>query len=579
MRQLTELFGSPRHILRRSLSVWVLSATLLVLSPSSLLEAQERVVVRRGKEIVVSYSPRRNSSAVGAYAVRHLRLPDGLKVREVMSHGSIAVVSSVSTVNALSAGKVEVDMEDVARECARIHAANRGLPIHCEANLVRTASRLPNDPGLGNLYGLTRMNASNAWDITTGSPSVTVAVIDTGVEYNHADLQDNIIVNTGETPGNGIDDDTNGYVDDYFGYDFYSEDGNPADEHGHGTHCAGIVGARGDNGRGVVGITWNVGILPVRVLGADGSGSDADVAAGMYYAIARGASVLSLSLGGPFFSAVLDDAVQYARDRGVLVVAAAGNDYGQNLDVEPAYPASLSYDNMVAVAATDPSDGLAYFSNYGPSSVHVAAPGQGILSTYLGGQFAYMSGTSMATPYVAGVAALMKSAKPSLGYMDIKSGLIAASDPIDALQGKVVANGRVNAYRAVMTALSAEISPVPTAQPTATPNVEPTSEPTPQPTPEPTPIALPGKPSTRAVLSITSKRYGQRIIISGRIRDTARKPVSQMIIGLRCQVAASRRVRSDNDGFYAFRLAARRRVDRCFVKDEFDNRSRRVVVR
>jgi subtilisin family serine protease len=549
----------------------MLSATLLVLSPSSLLEAQERVLVRRGKEIVVSYSPRRNSSAVGAYAVRHLRLPNGLKVREVMSHGAIAVVSSASTVSALNAGPVEVDMVDIARECARIYGANRGLPIHCEANLVRTASLVPNDPRLGDLYGLTRMDAANAWNITTGSPAVTVAVIDTGVQYNHPDLQDNIAVNTGEIPGNGIDDDTNGYTDDYFGYDFYAEDGNPTDEHGHGTHCAGIVGARGDNGQGVVGINWSVGILPVRVLGPDGSGSDADVAAGMYYAISRGASVLSLSLGGPFFSAVLDDAVQYARDRGVLVVAAAGNDYGQDLDVEPAYPASLSYDNMIAVAATDSTDALAYFSNFGPSSVHVAAPGHGILSTYLGGQFVYMSGTSMATPYVAGVAALMKSAKPSLGYGEIRSGIISSSDPIDALQGKVVANGRVNAYRAVVTALSAEMSPMPTAQPTATPEVEPT--------PETPPIALPGKPRPRTVLSIMSKRYGQRIIISGRIRDTDRKPLPHKVIALRCQVNASRRVRGDKDGFYAFRLSPQRRADRCFVRDEFKNRSRGVLVR
>ena len=566
MRQLTEFFGSQRRLLRRSLSLWMMSATIVVLSLSSLLEAQDRVVVRRGKEIVVSYSPRRNSSAVGAYAVRHLRLPDGLKVREVMSHGAIAVVSSASTVNALSAGPVEVDMVDIARECARIHAANRGLPIHCEANLVRTVSRLPNDPRLNNLYGLTRMDAANAWDITTGSPEVTVAVIDTGVEYNHADLQDNIAVNTGEIPGNGIDDDTNGYVDDYFGYDFYSEDGNPADEHGHGTHCAGIVGGRGDNGQGVVGINWDVGILPVRVLGPDGSGSDADVAAGMYYAISRGASVLSLSLGGPSFSAVLDDAVQYAGDRGVLVVAAAGNDYGQDLDEEPSYPASLSYDNMVAVAATDSSDGLAFFSNYGPSSVHVAAPGEGILSTWIGGNFVYLNGTSMATPYVAGIAALMKAANPSLGYAAIRSGLISSSDSVEALQGKVVANGRVNAYRAVVAAVSGEIPPEPTAIPTAVPRSEP-------------PVAMPGRARKRGFLSITSRRYGQRIIVSGRILNASRRPLAHKVITLRCQINASRRVRGDKDGFYAFRLSPKRRADRCFVKDEFNNRSLGALVR
>jgi subtilisin family serine protease len=571
MRQLTEFIGIPRPRRRRSLSLWMMSGIIVVLSLSSLLEAQERVVVRRGKEIVVSYSPRRNSSAVGAYAVRHLRLPDSLKVREVMAHGAIAVVSSASSISAMSAGLVEVDTADIARECGRIHAANRGLPIQCEANLVRTASRTPSDPRLGDLYGLTRMDAENAWNVTTGSPSVMVAVIDTGVEYNHTDLIDNIVVNNGETPGNGIDDDSNGYIDDYFGYDFYSEDGNPVDEHGHGTHCAGIVGARGDNGRGVVGINWSVGILPVRVLGPGGSGSDADVAAGMYYAIARGASILSLSLGGPSFSAVLDDAVQYARDQGVLVIAAAGNDYGQNLDVEPSYPASLSYDNMVAVAATDSTDGLAYFSNYGSSSVHVAAPGDAILSTYLEDTFAYMSGTSMATPYVAGIAALMKSANPSLGYLDMRSGLISSSDPIEALQGKVVANGRVNAHRAVSAALSGEIPPSPTVIPTATPEAEPPFE--------SPPIASPGKGRPRRELSIRSKRYGRRILITGRIRDAASKPVPHKVIALRCQVAASRRVRGDQDGFYAFRLSPQRRADRCFVKDEFNNRSRGVLVR
>jgi hypothetical protein len=161
---------------------------------------------------------------------------------------------------------------------------------------------------------------------------------------------------------------------------------------------------------------------------------------------------------------------------------------------------------------------------------------------------------------------LMKAANPSLGYAAIRSGLISSSDSVEALQGKVVANGRVNAYRAVVAAVSGEIPPEPTAIPTAVPTSEP-------------PVAMPGRARTGAVLSITSRRYGQRILISGRIRNSSRKPLVNKIVALRCQVAATRRVRSDKDGFYAFRLSPKRRADRCFVRDEFNNRSRGVLVR
>jgi subtilisin family serine protease len=195
------------------------------------------------------------------------------------------------------------------------------------------------------------MDAPNAWEVTTGSSDVIVAVVDTGVYYNHSDLTGNIALNNGEVPHNGIDDDGNGYIDDYFGYDFYSLDGDPVDENGHGTHCAGIIGARGENGTGVVGINWTVGILPVRALGPRGGGSDADVAAGIQYAVDRGASIISLSLGGPSSSTVLDNSIQYARDAGVLVVAAAGND-SDDTDIYPTYPANTPLENIVAVAAT-----------------------------------------------------------------------------------------------------------------------------------------------------------------------------------------------------------------------------------
>lgn len=531
-------------------------ALAVVLAVSSLISsvgAQSRVLVTRGKELVVSYKPTRRSSSVGAYALEHLRLPSYLRVKHLMSRGRVAVVSQRSVVSVASAGPVEVDDADIKRECARILEANRGVPLHCEANVTRFLRRTPNDPQLDRLYGLTRMDARTAWEVTTGSPDIKVAIVDTGVYYNHTDLLENIALNLGELPNNGIDDDANGYVDDYFGYDFYDGDGDPADENGHGTHCAGIVGAKGDNGSDVVGINWTVGILPVRALGPRGGGSDADVAAGILYGVDRGASVVSLSLGGAGSSTVLENAIQYARDSGVLVVAAAGNDADDN-DLYPTYPASTPLENVVAVAATDSSDKLATFSNYGTYTVHVAAPGAGIVSTYLGNQLATMSGTSMATPYVAGLLALMKAANPTLNYTQLKTALMVSSDPLASLNGKVVANGRVNAYRAVMTAASGEIPPAPT------------------------PIAAPGESGEARKLTISTKRYSRRTIIHGYIKTAARVALSDKRIYLSCKTISARRTKSDQDGYYAFKVSRPRRAERCFVKDSLNNRSRSIVV-
>ncbi len=532
---------------------WMVASVIVLVALVSTSEAQNRVVVTQGREIVVSYKPTRRSSDVGAYALRHLRLPSDLKVRDVMSHGRLAVVTEKSSLNVMSTAPIEVDEGDIERQCRRILWANRGIPLHCEANAVRFLMGAPNDPLLGELHGLTKMNAQSAWDVTTGSPTVLVAVVDTGVYYNHTDLIENIAVNQGEIPNNGLDDDANGYIDDYFGFDFYNRDGDPVDEHGHGTHCAGIVGAKGDNGFGAVGINWNVGIVPVRALGPNGGGSDADVAASIQYAVHRGASIVSLSLGGPTSSTVLDNAIQYARDAGVLVVAASGNDT-ENNDVVPSYPSSMPLENIVAVAATNSSDRLAPFSNYGPNSVHVAAPGVGILSTYLADQFTSLSGTSMATPYVAGVAALMKAANPSLGYADLKYALIASSDPIAGLKGKVVAGGRINAYRAVMTAVTGEIPP------------------------PPPPIAAPGEDGTVRKITVTSKRYSRRTLIYGYLRTAAKEAVAEKRLNLKCKSISSRRTKSDEDGYYSFKVSRPRRAERCFVTDTFKNRSRSIVV-
>lgn len=532
---------------------WVI---FLVLVCASTAWSQRRAVVLRGEEIIVSYEPSRDSFNAAEYVISHLRLPPGLVVSELYPTKNMATISTSATTGVRGA-PIEVDQSDVDRVCEQVLHVNRGIPLHCEANRLRFLSRTTNDPSLGTQYALTKLSAFDAWDFTVGAPSVVVAIVDTGVYYNHPDLSANIAVNAGEVPANGIDDDTNGYVDDYVGYDFYNHDSDPVDENGHGTHCAGIVAARGDNEVGVAGIAWGSSVLPVRVLGPGGGGNDGDVAAGVLYAAQRGAAVLSLSLGGDSPSAVIDSAIDYARSVGALVVVAAGNESNNN-DVFPSYPANSEIDNIVSVAATDSADGLATFSssgsNYGLSTVDLAAPGKQILSTYLAGSYANMSGTSMATPYVAGVAALMKSVNPALTYADLKAGLFQSVDPLSSLKSKVATGGRINAYRAAYLAS--------TGVPLAT-----------------TPISQPGQEDSVRRLTLASKRYGRRALLYGHIKNSVKVAVAKKYVYLQCDKITARRARSDSDGYFAFRVTRPRRSEKCYAYDSFQNRSRSVTVR
>ncbi len=554
MRFSTTLFyalqGSPR------LRCAVVCAVACVVFGVSIIPtaawSQSRVTVLRGKELVVSYEASRESAPTGEFVIQHLRLPSGLTVRDVYPSKNIAIVSPLQS-NGFDPAPVEVDQSDVAQVCETILRENRGVPLQCGPNVLRYLSRTTNDPDLSNLYGLTTMSAFSAWDITVGASSVMVAIVDTGVFYNHSDLVENLAVNTSEIPANGIDDDSNGYIDDYLGYDFFSGDGDPVDENGHGTHCAGIVAARGDNGIGGVGIAWGVSLLPVRVLGPGGGGTDSDVAAGILYAAQRGASVISLSLGGETPSSVIDSAIEYARTLGALVVVAAGNESVNN-DIIPSYPANSEVENVIAVAATDAEDDLATFSNYGASTVDLAAPGQSIYSTYLMNSYAFLSGTSMATPYVAGVAAMMKSANPALTYADLKSGLFQSVDELATLQGKLVTGGRINAHKAAYLAS------------TGTPLA-------------PTPVAAPGKGGTARTLSLAVRRYGQRAVLSGYLKDSTRVAVARKYVYLECATINARRSRSDSDGYFSFRITRPRRAQKCYAFDSFGNRSRSVTVR
>jgi subtilisin family serine protease len=256
---------------------------------------------------------------------------------------------------------------------------------------------IPNDTGFSKQWGLDNtgqtvngttgipdadIDAPEAWDITTGSSSVIVAVIDSGVAYNHPDLAGNIWANIDETDGNGIDNDGNGFKDDVRGWDFVDNDNDPMDFNGHGSHIAGIIGAVGNNGQGMAGIAWKVQIMPVRVLAPDGFGFTSDITAGIDYAVNNGAKIINLSFGenpGDPPDSAVQAAIQNAKNAGVLAVIAAGNDSNDN-DALPVYPASYTLENIISVAATDQSDNLAYFSNYGAASVDVGAPGVDIYS-------------------------------------------------------------------------------------------------------------------------------------------------------------------------------------------------------
>jgi PKD repeat protein len=293
------------------------------------------------------------------------------------------------------------------------------------------------------------IDAPEAWDIETGnSNDVVIAVIDTGVDYDHEDLAANMWLNEHELNGVvGVDDDGNGYIDDIKGWDFFSDDNDPDDENGHGTHCSGTIAAEGNNGRGVVGVSWNAKIMPLRFLGPDG-GSTSDAILAIEYATMMGVDIMSNSWGGGGYSVALEDAISAANDAGILFVAAAGN-AGTDNDVYPHYPSSYNVPNVISVAATDSFDNLAYFSNYGLISVDLGAPGVSIYSTLPGNSYGSYSGTSMATPHVAGAVALIKAQYPELSSDRIKARLLGSVDTIPSLSGKTVTGGRLNAYNAL----------------------------------------------------------------------------------------------------------------------------------
>ncbi|MGD9590218.1 MAG: S8 family serine peptidase [Pyrinomonadaceae bacterium] len=324
------------------------------------------------------------------------------------------------------------------------------------------ADEIPNDPQFAEQWALNNLgqdggkaradiDALKAWMKTKGSPEVVVAVLDTGVDCSHRDLATNMWMRPESVP-QYIDDEL-GVFNDLQGFDATNNVSDPMDDNGHGTHCAGIVGAEGNNNEGIAGVNWNVQIMPLKFLGRGGFGTTKDAIEAINYAIDRkqkgvNVRVISASWGSTTYSKALEDAIRAAGEQGILFVAAAGNASTDN-DKRPHYPSNYDLPNVISVAALDRTDSLASFSNFGAKTVHVAAPGREIVSTWLNDAYREASGTSMATPHVSGIAALVIAAEPNISVEKLRERILRSVDKIDSLNGKVLNGGRLNAAKAL----------------------------------------------------------------------------------------------------------------------------------
>ncbi len=298
------------------------------------------------------------------------------------------------------------------------------------------------------------IDIARAWKIQTGSQNVVVAIIDSGMDMNNPDLTGNVWRNPRESV-DGADNDSNGYNDDIYGWNFLNNDSNVQDERSHGSHVAGIIGAVGNDGRGIAGINWRVSLMPLKVFGATGGGYEEHIIQALRYAQANGAHIVNASFAystkgviEPGEYNVLRDAINELQSSGILFVSSAGND-GLSLDATPAYPANYALPHQITVVSTDTRDVISGFSNYSPTFADIAAPGSAILSALLANNYQTQNGTSMAAPMVAGVAALLKAENPTWQATQIKEAILMGRDYVPSLATKVKTQGRLNAYNSL----------------------------------------------------------------------------------------------------------------------------------
>jgi subtilisin family serine protease len=380
--------------------------------------------------------------SVKNYQVVQILDSPGMIIREYFREINVYSVDMQSTSEVLSLKKKALSEIAYMEKDHLVHAIGKVTP-----------KTIPHDAQFNNQTEYHRTSVQDAWDTTQGSRNIVVAVSDTGVDMNHPDLRNNIWTNPGEIPDNGVDDDHNGFVDDVHGWDFVKQNNNPIDENNHGTHVSGIIGAEGNNDVGIAGINWQVSIMPVRFLDRNGSGYTSDGIATILYAARNGARIVNCSWGGDEASQALRDAIQYSYSRGTLVVAAAGNS-AQNLDTYPSYPGGLSAAGVVSVGSSSGAGELSDFSNYGLFGTLIAAPGSNILSSIRNEKWGRMSGTSMASPMVAGVAALILSVAPNLNILGLRNAILNSTDDREEYRDLIATSGDLNAQKAI-TQLSA----------------------------------------------------------------------------------------------------------------------------
>jgi serine protease len=444
----------------------------LLAGPHKMAYSQAREVTKRSfveGEIIVKFKE-------GVEPIADEQIPDQiLSVRG-------ARIESLSRRGHGKISRINLDGNISVQEA--VERAKRDPRIeYAEPNYLLYASdTTPNDTYFTRLWGLSNqgcvvcdsdspadIGAPQAWDITTGTSDLVVGVIDTGIDLSHPDLEANAWVNPREIDGNNVDDDGNGFVDDVNGWNFYSNSKSVYKSYGedmHGTHVAGTIGAVGNNRAGVAGVAWHVKLMSLKFLGGkDGKGSTANAIEAIYYAIdqkTRGVNirVLNASWGGGGDSSSLREAIADAGKAGIVFVCAAGNE-GEDVDEGGHFPAGYAGElsSCISVAAIDASDSLAEFSNYGHSSVSVAAPGYQILSTVPDGGYATISGTSMASPHVAGIAALLLSKEPGLTPAEVKQRIISTAEPIPALVSKAASSGRANGFYALTGRIAPAVKP------------------------------------------------------------------------------------------------------------------------
>lgn len=419
----------------------------VVFDPNQVDETREN----GAPEVLVKFRPGVSANMINEITARlNDRVED-----EIESVPGLAAVDDLDNVEAESIAAEyralpEVEYAEPSYEISLTHDGGGFKHLHPNDARFSEQWALANDGQNGGKAGAD-VAALRAWATTTGDDDIIVAVLDSGVDYNHIDLQHNIWVRAENVKQ--YEDTELGSIEDVHGYNAVDNTGDPMDENGHGTHCAGIVGAEGGNEIGISGVNWKVKIMPLKFMNASGFGTSKNAIEAINYVIDRkragvNVRIISASWGTKLRSRGLEDVIRKAYEEGILFVAASGND-SLSTDLLPQYPANYNVGNLISVAALNRQDELASFSNYGAKSVHIAAPGANILSTWLGNEYEEHSGTSMATPMVSGIAALVLSKRPALSVEELRSILLNSVDKLPSLNGKVATGGRINAAKAV----------------------------------------------------------------------------------------------------------------------------------